>query len=104
MERIAEAGVARREGGRGKERARLKVWITCCNWVRTWWRVRRWERAGGSCGLMGEVSMPFSFAPVGCSADSSSVIGAVVFAAVGDGGLRGNPSGTNLSMASRSGP
>ena len=31
IERMAEAGVARRDGGRGKESARLKVWITFCS-------------------------------------------------------------------------
>lgn len=42
------AVVVRREGGRGKERARLKRWITVWSWARTWRRVRRWGRAVGS--------------------------------------------------------
>ncbi len=43
-----EVVVVRRDGGSGKERARLKRWITVCSWVRTCRRVRRWGRAGGS--------------------------------------------------------
>ena len=46
-----EAGVDRRDGGSGKERARLKIWITRCSCVRTLWRVFSLARAGGSAGF-----------------------------------------------------
>ncbi len=40
--------VVRRDGGKGKERARLKRWITVWSWARTCMRVRRWGSASGS--------------------------------------------------------
>ncbi len=55
-----EAVVVTKEGGKGKESARLNRWIVCCSWVRTWWRVRRRGSWGGSeeaCGT-GSVSVP----------------------------------------------
>lgn len=41
--------VARRDGGIGNDKARLKRWITVCRDARTRRRVRRRGRASGSC-------------------------------------------------------
>lgn len=40
--------LVKRDGGIGKDKARLKRWITVCKDDRTWRRVRRWGRALGS--------------------------------------------------------
>ena len=43
----------RRVGGKGIERARLNCDMQRWSWARTWRRVRRWGRAGGSVGSLG---------------------------------------------------
>lgn len=45
-----EVVVVRKDGGRGKDRAALKVWIVCVRRLRTWRRVRSWGIADGSRG------------------------------------------------------
>ena len=58
----------RREGGKVIERARLNWEMQRWSWERTWRRVRRWGRAGGSggelvwdvFGVVGEVDFSFS--------------------------------------------
>lgn len=41
--------VVRRDGGREKDKARLKRWMTLWSWARTCMRVRSCGRASGSC-------------------------------------------------------
>lgn len=43
----------RREGGKGRVRARLNWEMQRWSWARTWRRVRRWGRAGVSGGEVG---------------------------------------------------
>ncbi len=43
-----DVAVVRREGGKGKDRARLKRWITAWSWARTCMRMRSCGSASGS--------------------------------------------------------
>lgn len=104
-----EVGPARREGGRGKESARLKRIIVDCSWERTWRRVRRWGREGGSVGWAVDGDAPAAvvvdvLGPGGCSEVEGDAAGFVLSLALPVMFKFSRPAGRNFWIDSVRGP